>query len=61
MDSNNSSSWGLQDKALLEYAKKDLSELSKTDTPFYYNIITIDTHVPSGYTSSDCKNSYKDK
>lgn len=61
LDSNNSSSWGLQDKALLEYAKKDLSELSKTDTPFYYNIITIDTHVPSGYTSSDCKNSYKDK
>lgn len=58
---NNSSPWGLQDRALLELAKEDLTNLSKSDEPFYYNIITIDTHAPKGYTSKDCKDNYNDK
>lgn len=59
LNKNNKTSWGLQDKALLDYAKMDILELSKNKEPFYYNIITIDTHAPTGFTSEDCKKGYK--
>ncbi len=55
----NESAWGINDKDLFEYAKKDLTEISESKEPFYYNIITIDTHAPNGNVTSECPISYK--
>lgn len=48
--------WGLKDRDLLEHAKKELTSLSKDDKPFYFSLMTIDTHAPKGITYKDCKN-----
>ncbi|MBQ0030437.1 MAG: LTA synthase family protein [Bacteroidales bacterium] len=54
------SGWGLDDKTIFDRAKADLERLGREDAPFYYNIMTIDTHAPTGKTTSDCKCSYED-
>lgn len=51
--------WGVYDRVLYSYVKQDLSELAKDSlTPFYYSIMTIDTHSPNGYLSADCDSLY---
>lgn len=40
--------WGYEDTKLIEFAKQELTELAKADTPFNYTMFTIDTHVPGG-------------
>ena len=47
--------WGLKDRDLFEHAKTELTSLSKEDKPFYFSIMTIDTHAPKGVTYKDCK------
>lgn len=56
-----SSYWGISDKALFEFSKKELTDLSGKDKPFMFSLMTMDTHAQDGYTSSDCKTQYKDK
>ena len=47
--------WGLKDRDLFEQAKTELTFLSKEDKPFYFSLMTIDTHAPKGVTYKDCK------
>ena len=47
--------WGLKDRDLFEHAKTELTSLSKEDKPFYFSLMTIDTHAPKGVIYKDCK------
>lgn len=53
--------WGVEDCKLLEYAKKELAELSEDEKPFNLMINTIDTHTPTGYTCRLCPKKYDRK
>lgn len=46
--------WGFEDQKLYEYAKKELAELSSSDQPFMFGMLTVDTHMPDGYICPLC-------
>ncbi len=46
--------WGFEDEKLFEYAKWELSELSEQEKPFMLGLLTVDTHMPSGYICEKC-------
>jgi len=46
--------WGLNDDALLGYAKKELDELHAAGEPFNLTVLTVDTHRPEGHLSATC-------
>ncbi len=48
--------WGMYDKELYTYAKKVLSDLSKSDEPFALTMLTVDTHFSDGYPCPLCCN-----
>lgn len=48
------SEWGLKDQVLFEQAKQKLISLSKTNTPFFMGILTLDMHPPEGYLDPHC-------
>ena len=50
--------WGFEDKKLFEYAKEEITELSKKDEPFNLTLLTADTHFPNGYLCEDCQDDY---
>ncbi len=50
--------WGMEDKYLFEYAKRELSEISKREEPFSFTMLTVDTHFVDGYKCSECENEY---
>ncbi len=50
--------WGMEDMYLYEFAKKKLLEVAEDDTPFSYNILTVDTHFPDGYVCDLCKDEF---
>ncbi|MBQ4084834.1 MAG: LTA synthase family protein [Alphaproteobacteria bacterium] len=41
--------WGIEDAKLFEFAKEELTELSKSEKPFFMGMMTIDTHLSDGY------------
>ncbi len=41
--------WGMEDEKLFELAKPKLNDLSNTNQPFNFGLITTDTHAPDGY------------
>lgn len=41
--------WGYEDAKLFQYAKRRIVELSNTDEPFYFGMLTVDSHFPEGY------------
>ena len=51
--------WGYEDKLLYEFAKKELSDISKNEDPFNFTILTADTHFEDGYTDSSCPKYYE--
>ena len=53
--------WGFEDAKLFEYAKEEITKLSKKDEPFAFNFITMDTHFTDGYMDDSCKKPFKDK
>lgn len=53
--------WGYSDRDLFKYAKEDLEEISKSDKPFNYTMLTADTHFQDGYLEDDCKTKYDDQ
>lgn len=53
--------WGFDDTTLYEYAKKQLTELSKEQAPFNYTLLTADTHFEDGYLTKECNKTYKDQ
>ena len=42
--------WGFEDEKLYQFAREDITELSKKDKPFAYIFFTADTHSPHGYS-----------
>lgn len=50
--------WGMEDCKLLEYAKRELTALSKGDKPFNFTMLTADTHHISGYKCDLCENTF---
>lgn len=53
--------WGFEDSKLFEYSKEKLLEISKTNEPFNFTILTSDTHTPNGLTEPNCKKDYNYK
>lgn len=53
--------WGVEDKKLYEFAKKEIIELSKDNKPFSVTMFTMDTHFPNGYLDSSCDKKFDDK
>lgn len=53
--------WGMEDKYLFEYAKKELSEISKKDQPFSFTLLTVDTHFVDGCVCDKCPDSYTEQ
>lgn len=52
--------WGYEDARLFDYAKEELTKISKSDEPFNFTMLTVDTHFPDGYRDDSCKNTYDD-
>ncbi len=53
--------WGMEDKYLFEYAKQELTEIAKGDSPFAFTMLTVDTHFPDGYTCDMCENNFDEQ
>ncbi|WP_405320292.1 sulfatase-like hydrolase/transferase [Frisingicoccus sp.] len=53
--------WGFEDTKLYDYAKEQLLEISKEDTPFNFSMLTADTHHVAGYVCDLCENAYDDQ
>ena len=52
--------WGMEDLYLFEYAKQELSELSRQDEPFAFTMLTVDTHHIGGYQCFYCTDPYEE-
>lgn len=50
--------WGFEDQKLFEFAKEDLNELSESDEPFNYTMLTVDTHPAEGYFCEQCEDEW---
>lgn len=46
--------WGYEDFRLFEYAKEYLTEISKSNDPFNFTMLTADTHFPAGHACMYC-------
>lgn len=53
--------WGYEDRILFDIAKDQLNELSKSDQPFNFQMLTADTHFTDGYLDDDCPTPYDDQ
>jgi len=49
------SGWGLHDDDLFANARRKLRELHAAHQPFNLVVLTVDTHLPSGQLSAQCK------
>jgi len=58
LDKNYHRGWGFEDQKLFEFAKQELTELSKSDKPFNLTMLTSDTHFPDGFQCEECENHY---
>jgi len=47
--------WGYEDAKLFEFAKEKVLEISKSDEPFNFTILTVDTHYTDGYMDDTCE------
>ncbi|HPF83386.1 MAG TPA: LTA synthase family protein [Bacilli bacterium] len=52
--------WGMEDSYLIKYAKKELTNLSKSDKPFNFTMLTVNTHGPNGNLEDSCDKTYSD-
>ena len=43
---------------LFDYAKEELTKISKSDEPFNFTMLTVDTHFEDGYLDDSCKDIY---
>ncbi|MBO4449415.1 MAG: sulfatase-like hydrolase/transferase [Clostridiales bacterium] len=50
--------WGYEDKKLLEFAKKRLTELNGEGRPFNLTMLTVDTHFEDGFVCDLCKDEF---
>ncbi len=50
--------WGVNDRALFAYAKEKLKVFSKGEGPFFFSVLTVDTHTPDGFVDPECENKF---
>ena len=50
--------WGYEDEKLFEISKEKLLDLSSSDKPFNFTMLTVDTHFPDGYICPLCREDY---
>lgn len=48
--------WGYEDQKLFEFAKTSLTEISSSEQPFNFTMLTADTHFPDGFKSDQTPN-----
>lgn len=53
--------WGMEDKHLFRYAKKELTKISKSNTPFAFTMLTVDTHFTDGYVCDLCDSKHSEQ
>lgn len=46
--------WGYEDEKLFNYAKEEIINLASKEEPFNFSMLTVDSHFPDGYLSSEC-------
>lgn len=52
--------WGYEDEKLFDFAKKEITELANSESPFNYTMITVDTHTEGGYVCRLCEDEFGD-
>ena len=52
--------WGFEDGKLFEYAKEEITKLSKKEEPFNFTLLTANTHHVGGYTEESCEQKFND-
>lgn len=50
--------WGYEDQKLFEFSKEKLTELSQSEQPFNFTMLTVDTHFEDGYVCPLCPTEY---
>lgn len=45
--------WGYEDDKLFEFAKEEITRLSRTGKPFHFSMENADTHFPDGFMTPD--------
>lgn len=53
--------WGANDQCLFRNAKEELNKLAATGQKFNLTMATLDCHMPSGYTCSECPTTYDNR
>ena len=53
--------WGMEDKYLFEYAREELTEISRREEPFAFTMLTVDTHHIGGYACEYCEKKYEEQ
>lgn len=53
--------WGYEDNKLFDYAKDELSRISKLNQPFNFQMLTADTHFVDGYLDPSCEEKFDNK
>ena len=52
--------WGFEDGKLFEYAKEEITKLSKKEEPFNFTLLTANTHHVGGYIEESCEQKFND-
>lgn len=52
--------WGFEDGKLFDFAKEQLEDISKDNSPFNYSILTENTHAQDGYIEESCAIKYSE-
>ncbi len=52
--------WGYEDEKLFQFAREELQQLSRQDSPFNLTLLTVDTHFEDGYTCRLCGDVFDD-
>lgn len=50
--------WGFEDSRLYNYAKQEITKISKQEQPFAFSMLTVDTHHIDGYVCEYCNKEY---
>jgi phosphoglycerol transferase len=51
--------WGFEDRKLYRFAKEKLLEISEKNAPFFFTLLTADTHPVGGYLDDHAERKYK--
>ena len=53
--------WGMEDKHLFKYAKRELTKMAAKNEPFAFTLLTVDTHFTNGYVCSMCDDNFSEQ